>query len=83
MKLPYRQFVFTVPKLLKPYFKHDIKLFAEVSRLIHEIITNFYEDFCGKEISIRSIVSHQTYGDMMRFNPHLNSMGKKSNITNY
>jgi hypothetical protein len=34
LKLPHRQFVFTVPKLLRPYFKYDRNLFEEVTKII-------------------------------------------------
>lgn len=33
-ELPHRQFVFTMPKALRPFFRHDRRLFAAVSRLI-------------------------------------------------
>jgi hypothetical protein len=70
LRLPHRQFVFTLPKLLRPYFKHDRKLFSDVSKLIHSIISEYYNEFTEKSFKTGSIVSHQTYGDMMRFNPH-------------
>ncbi|MFP4378140.1 MAG: hypothetical protein ACLFP4_13940, partial [Spirochaetales bacterium] len=38
LKIPHRQFVFTLPKVLRPFFHHDRRLFAEVSRLIYRII---------------------------------------------
>jgi len=41
LKLPHRQFVFTMPKALRPFFAHDRRMFAEVSRLIHEILREF------------------------------------------
>lgn len=34
LKLPHRQFVFTIPKMLRPYFRYNQNLFAEVSKLI-------------------------------------------------
>ena len=34
LNLPHRQFVFTYPKCLRVFFRHDRKLFGEVSRLI-------------------------------------------------
>jgi hypothetical protein len=40
-RLPHRQFVFTIPKLLRQYFKHDRKLFTDISKLIHGIVTGY------------------------------------------
>lgn len=70
LRLPHRQFVFTVPKLLRPYFKNDRKLFSGISKLIHKLISDFYMEAAGKVVTTGTIVSHQTYGDMLRFNPH-------------
>ena len=50
LRLPHRQFVFTVPKLLRPYFKNDRKLFSGVSKLIHNLISNYYREASGKRI---------------------------------
>ena len=41
LDLPHRQFVFTMPKALRPLSRHDRRLFAEVSRLIYTIISEF------------------------------------------
>jgi hypothetical protein len=70
LKLPHRQFVFTVPKALRPFFRHDKKLFAEVSRLISIILTKYYSAAAGKELDTGIVSAFQTYGDMLRFNPH-------------
>lgn len=70
LKLPHRQFVFTVPKALRPFFRHDKKLFAEVSRLIALILTKYYSSASGKELDTGVVSAFQTYGDMLRFNPH-------------
>ncbi|MDA3851909.1 MAG: transposase zinc-binding domain-containing protein, partial [Spirochaetaceae bacterium] len=34
LRLPHRQFVFTVPKALRIFFRNNRKLFADISRLI-------------------------------------------------
>jgi hypothetical protein len=38
--------------------------------MIHSIMTDYYRECTGKDVITGSIVSHQTYGDMLRFNPH-------------
>ena len=70
LKLPHRQFVFTIPKLLRVYFKNDRNLFEEVSKIIFVIVTYFYKEVVHKPLRTGLIVSHQTFGDMLRFNPH-------------
>jgi hypothetical protein len=34
--------VFTVPKLLRPYFKYDRNLFEDVSKIIFSIVNDYY-----------------------------------------
>jgi hypothetical protein len=41
LSLPHRQFIFTVPRILRLYFRHDRRLFIEVSRVIFVIIQRF------------------------------------------
>ena len=70
LDLPHRQFVFTMPKALRPFFRHDRRLFAEVSRLIYTIISEFYAAAAGKPLLSGVIAAHQTFGDQLRWNPH-------------
>jgi len=42
LDLPHRQFVFTIPKILRPYFKSDKRLFGEVSKLIFSLLSDFF-----------------------------------------
>ncbi len=68
--LPHRQYVFAIPKCLRVFFKHDRKLFGEVSRLIFQMIQSFYNEAAGKNIRTASVISFQTAGDFLRFNSH-------------
>jgi hypothetical protein len=69
LKLPHRQFVFTLPKLLRPYFKYDRNLFEDVSRIIFSIIHDFYNETAKTTVKGGAVVSYQSYGDLMRWNP--------------
>jgi hypothetical protein len=74
LKLPHRQFVFTLPKALRPFFRHDRRLFAEVSRLIHNILREFYHEAAGRQLLTGMVIAHQTFGDMLRWNPHFHAI---------
>jgi hypothetical protein len=69
-RLPHRQFVFTVPKILRLYFKYDRNLFEDVSRIIFLIIQDFYNESASEALKTASVVSYQSFGDLLRFNPH-------------
>jgi len=70
LRLPHRQFVFTIPKLLRIYFRNDRNLFADVSKIIFSIINDYYNEVAHTAVTSGAVVSYQTYGDMMRHNPH-------------
>jgi hypothetical protein len=74
LKLPHRQFVFTVPKALRVFFRKNRKLFADVSRLIFSILIDFYNEAAGKAIKTGMVIAHQTFGDMLRWNPHFHCL---------
>ena len=74
LDLPHRQFVFTMPKALRPFFRHDRRLFAEVSRLIYTIISEFYAEAAGRSLLTGVIAAHQTFGDQLRWNPHFHCL---------
>ena len=69
-RLPHGQFVFTVPKILRLYFKYDRNLFEDVSRIIFSIIQDFYNESAPAALKTASVVSYQSFGDLLRFNPH-------------
>jgi len=68
--LPHRQFVWTFPKMLRPFFRHDRRLFSEISRLLFKMLTDFYNEAAGKEIESAAVLVFQSAGDFVRFNPH-------------
>ncbi|TVQ25388.1 MAG: hypothetical protein EA383_08515 [Spirochaetaceae bacterium] len=57
-----------------PFFRHDRRLFAGVSRLIYRIIDEFYAEAAGRPLLTGTVIGHQTFGDMLRFNPHFHAI---------
>ena len=74
LNLPHRQFVFALPKALRIFFRHDRRLFGHVSRLIYHIIQEFYHQAAGRPIRTGVVIAHQTFGDMLRWNPHFHAI---------
>ena len=70
LNLPHRQFVFTIPKILRPYFKSDKRLFGDVSKLIFSLLSKFFSLAAGQELLGASVVSYQSFGEFVRFHPH-------------
>ena len=38
------------------------------------MISDFYREVSGKEISTGMVITHQTFGDMLRWNPHFHAI---------
>ena len=57
LKLPHRQFLLPVPKLLGSYFKYDRNLFEEVSNIIYSIIQVYYVETEKTRVKTGVIVS--------------------------
>ena len=74
LRLPHRQFVFSFPKALRIFFKHDRRLFSEVSRLLFDVIQSFYNEAAGRSIRTAAVLAYQSYGDLLRFNPHFHAL---------
>jgi len=51
-------------------FRNDRNLFADVSRLIFSILKEFYKEAARKTIQTGMGIAHQSFDDMLRWNPH-------------
>jgi hypothetical protein len=74
LALPHWQFVFTFPKLLRPYFRHNRRLLLEVSRLIFAIVQRFYAKAAKRPVRTGMVLAYQTSGDFLRWNPHFHCL---------
>jgi hypothetical protein len=74
LSLPHRQFVFTFPKCLRVYFKHNRLLYADVSQLIVKLIQEYYNLVSMKSIQTGVILAYQTAGTYFRWNSHFHSI---------
>ena len=66
LRLPHRQWVYTVPKCLRIFFKHDRMLFSDISRLIFDMIQSYYDEVSGKHIQTGAIIAYESSGDFLR-----------------
>jgi len=71
LNLPHRQFVFSIPKALRVFFRHDQRLFASVSSLIFSLIRQFYRLASGSPLlTTASVIAFQPFGDFLPPNAH-------------
>ncbi|MDH4271902.1 MAG: transposase [Candidatus Aminicenantes bacterium] len=71
LDVPHRQVVFTVPKMLRIFFKFRRKLLGELCRSAVTALTVYFEALTGEELVPGIIAAVQTFGDRINFHPHL------------
>ncbi|MBD3425701.1 MAG: hypothetical protein GF409_00560 [Candidatus Omnitrophica bacterium] len=70
LRLPHRQFVFTFPKALRVFFRHDRKLFAELSKMIFAMISDFYREVAGRKIDTGMVIAHLRFFAKRKYPAH-------------
>jgi hypothetical protein len=70
LRLPHRQFVWTIPKALRGFLKRDRSLFAAVGKLIFTLIAEYYSEATGRPLTTGMVSSHQTFGEYATWHPH-------------
>jgi len=80
--LPHRQVVFTFPKVLRVFFRHDRSLYGELCKLVYRMMQRFYTAAAGKAIEGAAVIAYASSGDFVRrcsgppwgWNPHLHAV---------
>jgi hypothetical protein len=66
--------VFTFPKVIRIFFRHDRGLYGEISKLVYRIIQSFYNAAAGRRIQSAAVIAYASAGDLVRWNPHLHGI---------
>lgn len=73
--VPHRQYVFSIPKILRKFFLYDRKLLGKLSQCAVKSLTKFFKLIFGKKTGIPGVVvAIQTFGDYVRWHPHLHAL---------
>lgn len=74
--VPHRQYVFSIPIMLRIYFKHDRALLTKLCRCAYDSILLFIQNTVGIQDGIPGVVlSIHTFGDYPeKFHPHLHAI---------
>jgi hypothetical protein len=81
-RVPHRQYVVTIPKMLRVYFKHDRKLLGCLSQCFYETLREFFRQAVADRDAVPGvIVSIQTYGAELNFQPHLHCLVTDGSIS--
>src|SRR4030043_878395 len=71
LHVPRRQVVFTIPKILRVFFKYNRQLLGELCRCALRSLTRYFEIVAGSELMPGVIAAIQTFGARINFHPHL------------
>ena len=82
LRLPHRQavqwpaigFVWTIPKVLRVFLRHDRDLFADIGRLLFDILSRFFNQAAGRTLRCAMVCSHRTFGEFGVWHPHWHSI---------
>jgi len=74
--IPHRQYVFSIPIMLRIYFKYDRDLLSRLCHCAYESLLIFLRKTIGLEDGVPGVVmAIQTFGDYAdRFHPHLHAI---------
>ena len=73
--VPHRQYVFSIPKILRKFFLYDRKLLGRLSQCAAKSLRKYLKLILGKKTGIPGVViSIQTFGDYVRWHPHLHAL---------
>ena len=71
--VPHRQYVFTVPRLIRPFFARCRSFLGEFCRIIARSLTQAY-GVAHPRARPGFILFVQTFGDLVNFNPHVHAL---------
>ena len=71
LHVPHRQVVFTIPKMLRIFFKYNRRLLGELRRLALGSLTRYFEVVTGSKLMPGVVAAIQSFGDRINSHPHL------------
>jgi len=71
LDVPHRQVVFTIPRMLRIFFKYNRRLLGELCRCALRSLTRYFEVTTGSELMPGVIAAIQTFGNRINLHPHL------------
>ena len=73
--VPHRQWVFSIPKMLRPWFLFDRGLLGDMCAIVWKLLSKFIVTSTDKAkasgAKAASVMSIQTFGEQVNFNPHI------------
>lgn len=73
--VPHRQWVFTIPRRLRVYFRYSRSLLGKLCQAAYGTVCDVYEVEADAGCGVPAMVAAvQSFGDLLNFNPHVHSV---------
>ncbi len=72
--VPHRHLVFSLPKIIRPYFKFNRKLIALLSRCAYDSVREICQPLFEESVMPGMIIAVQTFSDDLGWHPHLHAL---------
>ena len=69
-EVPHRQYVFTIPKRFRLYFRYDRSLLGKLSSCAWSVVREVYQSVLGDDVMPGMVGSIQTFGELAHYHPH-------------
>jgi len=73
-QVAHRQFVFTIPKRFRLYFRYDRALLGKLSSCAWQVVKEVYQSVLGEDAVPGMVGSIQTFGELAHWHPHHHSI---------
>jgi ribosomal protein S27E len=70
LDVPHRQVVFTIPKMLRIFFKYKRRLLGELCRATVQALLKYFTSVSGIELRPGVVAVIQSFGQKINFHPH-------------
>jgi len=82
LDVPHRQVVFTIPKMLRIFFKYKRNLLGDLCRCAVNSLTVYFRAMAEEDITPGIISSIQTFGGRINLHPHLHFLVTEGGVDN-
>jgi ribosomal protein S27E len=74
LDVPHRQVVFTIPRMLRIFFKYKRRLLGDLCQAAVEAVLKYFLAVTGTELVPGVVASIQTFGQKINLHPHLHCL---------
>ena len=74
LDVPHRQVVFTIPRMLRIFFKYKRRLLGSLCQAAVQTLLKYFQAITGEELVPGVVASIQTFGQKINLHPHIHCL---------